>query len=336
VVYRRQPPICAVHHRLNIVIATSLLAALASAEPTWPELPDPVGLGPRLVTIEWLRNQGVRVAAGATDADVIALYQRHIDGPVNRFADGTSDWETANDRDAARRLRVALKETYDIETPEDISRADAEARWREAKERQAAADAAAIERLKKLDQRMPARVAGHRPDVSRVGLPEDAVERLMDPRFTGRQRGSQWCWAACISMVCAYHGVNYTQEAIVYDIKGRLRDEGGTVAEMLLAMSASALQPNGQPLRLVPDVVRGIEDVVHDLEKGQPIIVLIQPPRQTLGHAVVLTAIEVGPGGDCRFVIRDPSPHVPSRSIYSLDQFMSLYQGALRLRVVRF
>jgi hypothetical protein len=310
--------------------------AMHAADATWPDLPDPVGLGPRLVTIEWLRERGVRVAAGATDDQVLAAYQRHLDGPANQLADGTQDWEQANDRDAARRLRLALKESYNIDAPEGISRADAELLWRTAKDQQTDADNAAIERLKKRDSVQPRRVVAGVPAAKRAGIPDDAVERLMDPRYTGRQRGSQWCWAACISMVCSFHGVTYTQEAIVSDIKGRLRDEGGTVAEMLTAMSAGALQPNGQPLQLVPAIVRTVEDVINDLEKQQPIIVLLQPPNQTMGHAVVLTAIEVTDDNDLRFIIRDPSPNAPSRRTLTLKQFQSVYTGALRLRVVRF
>lgn len=311
-----------------------LTLSLHAADVVWPDLPDPVGLGPRLVTIEWLRERGVRVAAGISDDELLQAYRQHLAGPANRLNDGTTNWDAAIEADAARRLRVALKDTYGIDAPADVTLAAAEALWKQAKDKQTAADTAAIERLKAIDRRRSSPTAATAG--VRTGLPEAAVERLMDPRYTGRQRGANWCWAACISMVCHYHGVTYSQEDIVRDTKGALRDEAGNVTEMLTALSASAIQPNGQPLQLVPQIVRGLEDIVTDLDKQQPIIVLLIPPGQQVGHAVVLTAIELGADGTCSFTVRDPAPSAPSRRVIQQAEFLRLYRAGLRLRVVRF
>jgi hypothetical protein len=58
------------------IACTLLLSITLSAAEGWPPLPDPIGLGPRLVTLEWLREHRQAMPAGATDADVQAAYWR--------------------------------------------------------------------------------------------------------------------------------------------------------------------------------------------------------------------------------------------------------------------
>lgn len=301
----------------------------------WPDLPDPLGLGPRLVTLEWLRDHGSKVPAGATDQDVLQAYADVLAGPKNQLRDETSDWDTANEADLIQRLRLRLKAAYNVDLPKDASRADAERRWKEAQAARKADDQVAIERLKLLDRN------GRDGDMLNVagahfGIPDADADRLMDPYFTGKQRGSNWCWAACISMVCAFNRITYSQEDIVRDTKGALIDEGGSVIEMLTALSQTQLQPNGQPVQLVPQVVRSADDIVNDLIKRQPVILVLIPPNQRIGHAVVLTGIDVSPQREISFVVRDPSPYAPARSVLSGAEYDRLFVAGLRLRVVRF
>lgn len=319
----------------HALLAICTAIAIAAAE-SWPDLPDPIGLGPRLVVIEWLRERGVKLPAGATDTAVQQAYAQYLAGPANRLHDGTTDWEAAHERDATQRLRRALKSQYDIDVPDTISLADAETYWRQAETQKKHRDAEAIERLKENDRRIRESSPDALPQARRIGIPEADVERLMDPRFTGRQRGMNWCWAACISMVCAYHQVRYSQEDIVRDIKGVTVDEAGSVLEMLVALSQQKLQPNGQPIQLVPNVIRDFNDIGNELVKKQPVIVALFPPGQDVGHAVVLTSIEFDAANNPVFIVRDPSPQVLSRQRISERNFMQMYRAGLRLRVVRF
>lgn len=65
----------------HALLAICTAIAIAAAE-SWPDLPDPIGLGPRLVVIDQLRTDGVRIPAGISDAELIQLYHRTYAAPV--------------------------------------------------------------------------------------------------------------------------------------------------------------------------------------------------------------------------------------------------------------
>lgn len=58
------------------------LALTNLAGSDWPTLPDPLGLGPRLTTIDWLHQHHVSVPQGLNDDDLIKLYSQ-AQVPVN-------------------------------------------------------------------------------------------------------------------------------------------------------------------------------------------------------------------------------------------------------------
>jgi hypothetical protein len=61
---------------IRSVVLCALSCIALAVEVAWPDLPDPIGLGPRLATIAWLKDHGVTVRAGATDEDVMAAYDQ--------------------------------------------------------------------------------------------------------------------------------------------------------------------------------------------------------------------------------------------------------------------
>lgn len=99
-------------------------AAAVAAEPAWAPLPDPYGLGPRLVTIEHLRNLKVAVPAGASDAEIRDLYHAvTARQKTPALIDGEVD-EAARRRDLIARQRRVLKERYGVEAPTDADEAE--------------------------------------------------------------------------------------------------------------------------------------------------------------------------------------------------------------------
>lgn len=110
-------------HLLPCLIAAA--TAVSAAEPASAPLPDPYGLGQRLVMIEELRRMRVVVPEGTSDAHVRELYRDAItraagpppspdvppaliDGPIS---------EEARRQDALARQRRVLKERYGVEAP---------------------------------------------------------------------------------------------------------------------------------------------------------------------------------------------------------------------------
>lgn len=118
----------------SVVLSLICLCCCASeAAPTWPDLPDPIGIGPRLVTIEWLRDHGVRVPAGLLDAQIVELYRNSTATPK----DVTEAETTA---ELAERLRYLLRSVHKIDAPQSATinelgdlyrRAEAQAREEE-------------------------------------------------------------------------------------------------------------------------------------------------------------------------------------------------------------
>lgn len=111
-----------------------LIAATAAstAEPTWVTLPDPYGLGQRLVTIEQLRRMHMPVPEGANDKHLRELYRDAITraaGPPTLpgappiLIDGIVN-EEARRQDALARQRRVLKQRYGVDAPAEFGEAE--------------------------------------------------------------------------------------------------------------------------------------------------------------------------------------------------------------------
>lgn len=131
------------------------------------------------------------------------------------------------------------------------------------------------------------------------------------------QRGSNWCWAACVQMVLNYQGVDVSQEKIVRKIYGDLKDLPGTADQIV--RGANGWVTNGH--RIVArqdDYMAGAMSLVEDLAYKYPVIVGLSMPGQTVGHAYVMTGITFADvNGICRpqkVILRNPAPWLNSKS----------------------
>lgn len=102
----------------RILACLSCAVLLAAAEPLpRPDLPDPFGLGERLVLLEHLREQWrLTPPPDATYEQLVALYWKAKGRPVDTLA-GIDDAALARDR--LRRLRSELQQRHGITAPED-------------------------------------------------------------------------------------------------------------------------------------------------------------------------------------------------------------------------
>lgn len=121
---------------IRLLLAMAALAAGAAAEPLWPALPDPIGLGPRLATIDWLADHGLRLLPGATDAEVLAAYTR-----------ATIDVDAIRERAEMDRLRYILHANHGIDAPIDADHAALAQMLGAARDAQRMADATLPARL---------------------------------------------------------------------------------------------------------------------------------------------------------------------------------------------
>jgi hypothetical protein len=128
-----------------------------------------------------------------------------------------------------------------------------------------------------------------------------------------RQRANQWCWAASIEAVLNYYGYNITQEDIVFQTWGQIRNMPGTPRDILSALNKIYIDRDGRRFRVSADVLSANHiTAAQDLSNNNPLII------GTLGHAMVLTAVEFdrnrnGNGQIVNAIVRDPWPESPGR-----------------------
>lgn len=97
------------------------------------------------------------------------------------------------------------------------------------------------------------------------------------------QHASEWCWAACISMVFAFYSHNVPQERIVEETFGTLANWPAQPQTIIQALNRTWADDEGDVF-----VVRcesssiSIPTIGQDLKDGHPLII------GALGHAMVL------------------------------------------------
>lgn len=162
-----------------------------------------------------------------------------------------------------------------------------------------------------------------------AGVPTACFKFFAAPEMAGRQRQSNWCWAACVQMVLNCHGLRVSQEQVVERIFGARVNAPADFQQLLIALSGWAPSILGDYRRIVVNI-RDLSDgrVVDDLAKNCPRIVGLR--GSPVGHAYVLTAVHFHLEGRRpvidRYVLRDPNPRAPSR--------VELGRGDFRRRVL--
>ena len=178
------------------------------------------------------------------------------------------------------------------------------------------------------------------PNLFVAGVPSDQFEFFAAPAQAGRQRQSNWCWAASIQMLLNYHGLFVNQEQIVQRIYGAQVDLPAEPLQILAALSGWAPDARGRysAIYASPYTSSGSQ-LVQDLAYRWPIIVGLRNPGGG-GHAVVLTAVyySVDQWNNPVFqsvVIRDPWPTNPSRQQLSWAEFQQRVMFMAHVRVQR-
>lgn len=152
-----------------------------------------------------------------------------------------------------------------------------------------------------------------------------AVKTEYFREFVARQEEDCWCWAACVQMVLNYQGVKINQEDIVRRAKGRRINTGGTVYDIqkatngLKAGSHTIVARIDNPSTVTP------QTFINDLIDKYPLIIGLDMPGQTMGHAYVLTGISFRKVGrnyqPVEVILRNPWPTSSSRETLSWNEF---------------
>ncbi len=174
-----------------------------------------------------------------------------------------------------------------------------------------------------------------------AGVPSGEFEYFAAPNMNGRQRQSNWCWAACTQMVLNYHGLYVSQEQVVARIYGGLVDQPAGEYEIREALSGWA--PNvrgGSSYIYCESGLNSINEITQNLAYKWPLIVGLQNPNGGVGHAYVLTAIYYSMDGynntvPDKVVLRDPWPSSYSRQEMSWYEFSNRLMSVFKVWVTR-
>ncbi|MGX5774868.1 papain-like cysteine protease family protein [Methylorubrum zatmanii] len=107
---------------------------------------------------------------------------------------------------------------------------------------------------------------------------------MIDPaRFGGvpaPQAMSQWCWAACISMICRWYGYPMRQDRIVNDVYGGVVDMPAADGNLTSALNHTWTADDGRRFRISAETFSPAlgtanvsnERVIDDLSNDRPLL----------------------------------------------------------------
>ena len=125
-----------------------------------------------------------------------------------------------------------------------------------------------------------------------------AVKTSYFREFVARQEEDCWCWAACVQMVLNYQGVNVDQEDVVRRAKGMRINEGGTAYDIQRAADGWNTGSHVIAARVDNPFYVTAQTFITDLIDKYPLIIGLDMPGQTMGHAYVLTGISFRKSGN--------------------------------------
>lgn len=117
------------------------------------------------------------------------------------------------------------------------------------------------------------------PNYFRAGVLTQEFEFFAAPQIYGRQRQTNWCWAACVQMVLTYHGLYGAQEQVVQKIYGNLVDQPVERQQILNALSGWAPNVQGRISNIYcQSGLSGANEITNNLAYKWPLIVGLRNP----------------------------------------------------------
>ena len=152
-----------------------------------------------------------------------------------------------------------------------------------------------------------------------------AVKTSYFKEYVARQEEDCWCWAACVQMVLNYQGVDVGQEELVRRAKGVRVNQAGSAYDIQRA--ADGWRTGSHVIAAKVGNPAGItaQGIIKDLIDKYPLIIGLEMPGQSVGHAYVLTGISFRQNGNTyqplEVILRNPWPSSPSREKLSWSDF---------------
>ena len=154
------------------------------------------------------------------------------------------------------------------------------------------------------------------------------------------QQNSQWCWAACVSAIFAFHDFEVDQRRIVQATYGQAVNLPAHGPQIAAASSRDWTTDDGRRFTAYCDVLwdgqfhvgrpTAVADAANELAQDRPLII------GTGGHAMVLTAMtylrdSYGRGQPRAAVVRDPWAGIGRRSLSTQEWYGTSFLARIRV-----
>lgn len=182
----------------------------------------------------------------------------------------------------------------------------------------------------------------HGDGVFESGVRTSRLQFTASPDAFGRQRSSNWCWAADLQTVLRFHGLAVTQEQIVQRAFGGLIDLPVSPVEIAATVDGWTFS-DGARIAVVAAQTGPLDGlrIRSELEADRPGILALRNPGGG-GHAYVLTSITyrlVPTPAGTMFVplsvkLRDPWPENPNFLVLPWQEVQARFLGVVYISVL--
>jgi Papain-like cysteine protease AvrRpt2 len=136
------------------------------------------------------------------------------------------------------------------------------------------------------------------------GMPSETCTVLIDrQRFLqiatpAQQQNSEWCWAACIQMLCRWYGIRISQESIVRNVYGELVNAPADDITLTRALNSSWRSDDNQLFKMTSKIFSPALEradvnnkmIIEDLANEHPLIMAAR------SHAMLVARVDYKPG----------------------------------------
>lgn len=121
---------------------------------------------------------------------------------------------------------------------------------------------------------------------------------LADANAIERQRGINWCWAACVQDVMRQANIYLSQVEIATRLSGWPQDRPAYTQEVAMLLRSYNIRARQAGAPGTPQQLYGT------LTSGYKIIAFVRPTNSNIGHFIVLQGIDPRSGG---IIVSDPA-----------------------------
>ena len=150
------------------------------------------------------------------------------------------------------------------------------------------------------------------------------------------QEQSNWCWAAALQMVLAYHHVSLSQRTIVKRAFQKAENRAASIMEMV--NSIDGFKKGKKVISCTSLAIRNMQDLIGEISEGYPVVVGMEYGGRQ--HAMVLVQILFQKDGQhegkinpAEVVLLDPSRRYLRTRRFSFPEFSREINMALQVRV---